>query len=176
MINDIEPKVLCELLRYEPETGKLFWRERPLKFFSSESNCKSWNTKNAGKEALIGNNKGHLGGCIFGKRYKTHRVIWAMFYGEWPIHHVDHINGIRDDNRIENLRDVPHLDNSRNQKMPCTNTSGCVGVRQVGNKWTSRIMCDQKTIHLGTFEYVDDAISARKNAEIQYGFHENHGR
>ena len=178
MSDYIKVEVLHELLRYEEDTGKLFWRERPRKFFSSDQYHTIWNKKNAGNEALKASNQGHLVGSILGKHYISHRVIWAMYYNKWPEKQIDHINGVRNDNRIENLRDVTPQENSRNQKLSTLNTSGHFGVNyeKRRNYWYSLIVVNHKSIYLGSFKNKEDAIAARKAAEIKYGFHENHGR
>lgn len=57
-----------QLIRYEPDTGKLFWLERPREFFKTEASCKSWNKRFAGKEALISYDRdGYRVGGIFGR-------------------------------------------------------------------------------------------------------------
>jgi hypothetical protein len=82
------------------------------------------------------------------------------------------------DNSISNLRHVTHAENGRNAKKPSNNTSGTAGVsfHFKSQKWRSYIKSNQKVVHLGLFENKDDAIAARKLAEKNYGFHENHGR
>ena len=76
-----------------------------------------------------------------GKMYLAHRLAWFFVYNAWPENEIDHINGVRDDNRIENLRDVPHWLNQRNAKRRSDNTSGVVGVKRISHKgaqyWTS---------------------------------------
>ena len=111
-----------------------------------------------------------------GGRIDLHRVIWLMVYGYFPSQ-IDHINGIRDDNRLVNLREVTPQDNSRNRKLPANNNSGCVGVsKSQFGKWRSRITVNHKQIFLGEFTDINEAVSARKSAENEYGFHQNHGR
>jgi hypothetical protein len=178
------PEMLRKLLRYEPETGKLFWRERSADLFadgisSAESRRSRWNTRYAGEEAFTAvNNHGYYQGTIFSAGYLSHRVIWAMANGEWPKDQIDHINGDRADNRLVNLRAVTHQENSMNQKMSCENTSGHTGVRWYKplRKWNARIRVSGKYTHLGYFTSKDDAIAARKAAEIEHGYHPNHGR
>lgn len=116
--------------------------------------------------------------CLKGKRTKEHRFVWLMHYGEWPKRNIDHINGITDDNRIENLRLADHDENAKNSKRSNCNSSGYTGVCWHGRqkKWTARICVNYKEIHIGTFETKQSAIDARKAAEIEYGFHKNHGR
>lgn len=174
----LSQETLRTLLRYEPETGRLYWRERPLSMFSDANAAKAWNVRYAGKEALSAlDSYGYRRGAIWGQSYRAHRVIFKWMTGEDP-DQVDHINGIRDDNRWRNLRSVTQVENSRNARMPDRNTSGTVGVSwHVRTKrWRARIKVHQRYIHLGNFPSKDLAIAARKAAERKYNFHPNHGR
>lgn len=107
-----------------------------------------------------------------------HRKIFTEKNGIIPDGmQIDHINGITDDNRIENLRCVTQKQNQQNRKMPKTNKSGIVGVSiTIHNKWYATIWKDGKQISLGIYLDFFEAICARKSAEIKYGFHKNHGR
>lgn len=180
----IEPKVLHELLRYDPTTGKLFWRKRPAKFFKNGRNtaqhrCNVWNSRRAGKEALFSLNRtGYLQGSILNRKYFAHRVVWAMETGEWPVDQIDHINGDPSDNRIANLRDVSASENGRNKRIAATNTSGVIGVNWnvINKKWRAQINVKGRQIHLGVFHRFDAAVDARKAAEARFGYHKNHGR
>jgi len=91
---------------------------------------------------------------------------------------VDHINHIRDDNRWENLRLVSASGNSRNRGMSSRNTSGVTGVTWSRSKsrWVAQIKVDKENKTLGVFTDFSEAVNARKNAEVLYGFHENHGK
>jgi len=183
-MTDITVETLRELLDHDPATGELTWKVRDPKWFkgrryTAQDQANAWNAKKAGKPALTAvNNKGYKTGGIFRKPYKAHRVIWAMATGAWPESQIDHINGIRDDNRIENLRDVTNQENSRNRKLRNDNTSGHIGVSwdKQENKWRAFIHVNGKKKHLGFFIDKADAIAARKAAEIEHGFHSNHGR
>ena len=135
-----------------------------------------------------GNKKGNIAGTvndagyiiisIFNKRYRAHRLAWLYVYGEMPSKHIDHINHIRDDNRICNLRDVSHKNNHKNRKLSIRNANGRIGVFWDNDRkrWLASIRVDGKPIFLGRFAEYSDAVNARKNAEILYGFHENHGK
>lgn len=92
--------------------------------------------------------------------------------GEQPIN-IDHIDGNGLNNKWSNLRSVSHSVNGKNQKKHKTNTSGVSGVyyRKDSNRWRARIMVDDKAISLGTFKNKDDAIAARKEAEIKHNFY-----
>lgn len=172
------PEELRQLLDYDPETGKLFWKERPLSLFPDARSGKIWNTRFAGKEALPVQYIGYHAGLIFGSKVLGHRVVWAIHTGEWPVDEIDHINGDRTDNRIANLRAVSHRENCKNSKRPAHNTSGQVGVVWCSrsHRWLARIKAERKTLHLGAFLAKSDAILARKNAEVRFGYHANHGR
>ena len=178
------PEELRKLLRYEPDTGKLYWLERSAEFFedgkrSAETACRCWNARHAGKEAFTADDgRGYRTGQIFNCLYLAHRVIWAMVHGAWPADQIDHINGVKDDNRLENLRSVTSGENSRNHPRRADNSSGVTGVtwRPNGSKWTAQISVNDRQVHLGVFIKKDDAVAARKAAEIKYGYHENHGR
>ena len=178
MNEEVTAKILNNLLRYEPLTGKLFWLPRSQHWFSNERQCKAWNTRCANKEALTATmGDGYRFGSVLGKNYQAHRLIWLMMTGKWPTQ-TDHKNGIRNDNRWENLRNVSHTENTRNARKRHDNTSGCSGVtfHKSTNKWQVRIGTGKGPKHLGVFETKDEAIEARKRAERELGYHENHGR
>lgn len=175
--------VLRQLLRYEPDTGKLFWRERGVEWFSdgyrtAEGNCAGWNAKYQGKEAFTALSHGYLHGALFRSNFPAHRVVWAIYHGTAPIGDIDHINGVITDNRIVNLRDVTKSQNMRNQKRHSSNTSGHTGVTWNADrkKWQAQINVNHKGNYLGLFDDLADAIVARKAAERNFGFHPNHGR
>ena len=145
----------------------------------SSTACATWNTKHAGKEALATRNaKGYLAGGLLGNTYLAHRVIWCMETGDWPIDQIDHIGGVVGDNRMGKLRDVSASENSRNQKVRCTNKSGIMGVswREDTKKWRVSIRAHGKRINLGSFSDIQDAFAKRLSAETEYEYHANHGR
>ncbi len=178
------PELLRKLLRYDPETGKLFWRKRSPDLFSAKKNtadqsCASWNTRYAGRRAFTAENDfGYCVGRIFDKSYLAHRVIWAICFDEWPAEEIDHVNGRRRDNSISNLRAVSSSLNNRNCQIGKSNKSGHMGVSWAKRekKWRAHITFNRKTHHLGYFDKIEDAVSARKSADIRFGFHPNHGR
>lgn len=182
------PDLLRQLLRYDPETGKFYWREREPEHLDSLFDertrnlvwrANSWNRRYAGKEALRQvNAKGYRVGKLLEHYAAAHRVAWAIAYGEWPIDQIDHIDGDRSNNRISNLRIVDNSENQRNAKRPVNNTSGRIGVSyfKAGSKWAAYICVNRRHIHLGYFTDLAEAIAAREVAEAQYGFHRNHGR
>ena len=178
--NEIAIETLNEILICDSEAGTLLWRERPLRLCFDQRIWKAWNTKHAGKPALTisGASGGYLQGCIFRKRFMAHRVVWALHYNEWPVDQLDHINGVRTDNRICNLRLATPLMNSRNRAKNLNNSSGAIGVhwnKRVG-KWSAMIGNNNKLKHIGYFDNKGDATSARANAEKELGYHPNHGK
>lgn len=176
------PTLLRQLLRYEPETGKLFWRARGARWFpdgyhSRTSYAKSWNAQYADKEAFTAKTNGYPYGAMFCTNFFAHRLIWKLVTGDDP-EQVDHINGDRADNRWPNLRNVSNLENARNRKILDRNTSGHTGVyrEKRTQRWVAYINGNGKKKHLGTFDAFDEAVAARRKAEKDMGFHKNHGR
>jgi hypothetical protein len=112
------------------------------------------------------------------KIFYAHRIIFAWVHGHWPANQIDHIDGNKLNNRIENLREVSNAGNARNQKRRSTNTSGHTGIywHNHANKWAAQITVDGRRMRLGYFHSKSDAIAVRKAAEVEHGFHENHGR
>lgn len=184
MAKELTAEDARELLRYEAESGQLFWKRRSEKWFSNTDkrtaahSAKLWNRNFAGKEALTAISEGYRNGRILNRKYFAHRVIWLITYGELPEGHIDHQNGIRSDNRLANLRCVTRSENQRNMKRPVHNTSGVCGVYwdQKKQKWFAAIGVDGSHKFLGYFDCKKEASACRKTAEIKFGFHENHGR
>lgn len=122
------------------------------------------------------NGDGYLCVKVNGVRYRVHRIIWLMTYSQWPVGQIDHINGVRDDNRIENMRDVSVTGNQQNQHKRIDNTSGVTGVTSDRGCWIAKIRANGQRLHLGRFKTLEEAAAARRAAEVSYGFHPNHGR
>jgi hypothetical protein len=173
-----DQETLRKLLDYDPQTGALTWRERPASMFAdavlhSPEHCAAiWNKRYAGKAALCYKKaNGYLQGSIFDRKVHAHRVAFKWMMGVDP-DDVDHIDGDRANNRFENLRNCSRQDNLRNMRLSRRNVLGVHGVRIKRGRWNVRI----GTINVGTFDSFEDAAAARKDAEQQHGYHENHGR
>ena len=97
--------------------------------------------------------------------------------GEWP-DKIDHGKGNRQDNRFKSLESVDTKENTKNRKIPTTNTSGLIGVywHKAIEKWYAAIGVNGKLESLGYSPDKFEMICARKSAEIKYNYHENHGR
>jgi hypothetical protein len=114
---------------------------------------------------------------VNGKAYFAHRLIWLYVRGYFP-EQIDHINGNGLDNRLINLRGSDSTGNSRNRRKYASNTSGHTGVYRCKphSKWQVKIKINGVQKHLGYFHDINEAIKARKQAEIEHGFHVNHGQ
>lgn len=169
-MTNIDIPYLRSRLRYDAETGKLFW-------LHSDAMPPHWNGRRAGTEAFtyVGSD-GYKIGTISYKGMKAHRVIWALIHGEWP-EQIDHIDHNRSNNRIENLRAACPKENAKNLSMLKRNTSGVTGVRWAkrDKKWQARISVRKRDVFLGNFLKFEDAVRARKEAEDRFGYHANHG-
>lgn len=156
---------LKSVLDYNETTGVFTWK------------CGNSHTKEGDiAETIL--NKGYLGICINQKRYPAHHLAWLYVYGKFPDKQLDHINHIKTDNRIANLREVSNRENHQNMPIQQNNTSGNTSVYYIksSKRWKASIKINGKDIHLGVFPTKEEAISARRNAEKNYKFHINHGR
>lgn len=156
---------LKEILNYDPETGVFTWKVR----LGSRAN--------AGNVAGHAHNGGYRAIRLDGKAYLSHRLVFLYVSGEWP-DEVDHINHIRADNRLVNLRMSCRGENGKNYSISQRNKSGLTGVARykITGKWYAQIRAGEERIYLGTYSSFFDAVAARKSAELKYGFHENHGK
>lgn len=117
--------------------------------------------------------KGYLYLNLKGKTYRAQRVAFLFMTGNWPVEQVDHINGIKSDNRWINLRDVSALVNSENRGMWRTNRSGYKGVcyNKVENKW--QVLCRYKGVQVYAGYYEDVHEAGRVAAETYKQMKEN---
>lgn len=163
---------------YNPTSGLLTWKQRPASHFKNRQAHSSWNTRYQGKRAGWLSAAGYLSVAIDEVKYQAHRVAWAIHHQLSPPDVIDHINGDTTDNRMDNLRVVEFSENMKNSKKYINNTSGIVGVRWYSqrSKWVAYISANGKRKQLGYYQSVEDAVAARNQAEIDNGYHENHGR
>lgn len=144
-MTDLSQEELKKKLEYFPETGVFIWRRT-----------------------------GIVAGCVDatnyikirfnGKLYYAHRLAWLYVYNEWPIEHIDHINRIKFDNRIENLRKSTHQENQWNKPVRIDNFLGVKGVSVKGSKFQVRI--NGRVI--GTFSTIEEASGAYEQAAKEH--------
>lgn len=153
-------------LHYDPETGVFKWLIK-----------KKGRNTNRNVGCILRCDKSYLVARINYKLFLLHRLAWLYMTGNFPENEIDHINGNGLDNRWCNLRNVTSLDNRKNMRKPSNNSSGVIGVswHRLSGKWRALINVNYSRKHLGLFNTVEEARVARIKAEIEYGFHENHG-
>jgi hypothetical protein len=159
---------VMRILSYNETTGVFTRKIYRGKYIAGEK---------SGTVEVTSGGKSYIRIRINGKSYRAHRLAWLVMKGEFPEHEIDHINGNGLDNRSENLRAVTHAENGKNQRKYNSNSSGCAGVSwyKLSNKWRARITINGRVIYLGLFDNLEDAVAARKAADITYNFHPNHG-
>ena len=148
MNNDQQIK---NMVFYDQSTGFFVWVD-----------CKR-KTLN-GKTLGVYDKDGYLTAKINQTRYKLHRLEWFVFYDEWPQGQIDHINGIKDDNRICNLRIANNSENNCNRPAQSNNRLGVRGVRFNNNRYQALICKNKKQIVLGSFKTLEEATAAYKTA------------
>lgn len=165
----ITQEILRTTCHYNPETGvfkrvmKKSWKGNWYPCDSSPSSTTTY---------------GYLQMNFEGWPYMVHRLIFLYLYGKFPKEDVDHINGDRSDNRLVNLRLVSRQDNLRNQGIRSDNTSGHIGTSldKRSGKFHAYIGVGAgERLSLGMFSTLDKAIDARKIAQMEIGYHANHG-
>ncbi|AVX04196.1 hypothetical protein MXMO3_01670 [Maritalea myrionectae] len=149
-MSELTQKELFSIIKYDPETGILTWAQD--------------RGSNARKGQKIGSQTeyGYVVFVINGRRYRAHRIAFLYMTGRWPAECVDHINGIRHDNRWENLREASKAENCRNASKRRDNSSGYKGVshHKATGKFQAQIRVNKKNTNLGIFPTAKEAFSA----------------
>jgi hypothetical protein len=157
---------LNECFSYNPLSGFLKWKERPLRHFKNDREFKRWNTRYAGKYAGNKHKQGYIQILLDSISFKSHRIIWALVYGYWPDYEIDHKNLRTSDNTLENLREATHGQNMTNSNAYKSNKLGVKGVYKFGNRF--RAMLSRN--HLGLFDTIEEAKAAYDKAALdKYG-------
>lgn len=167
-MRDVQKKVSVEWINenFCLRGGDVYWRVQTAA-----------NVRNLDRPAGYVNQLGYrlIAFSLLGEKTSVyaHRVAFVLAHGRWPEGHIDHLDGVRDNNAPENLRDVWYAENNQNKRMSRNNTSGYVGVHPVGRRWRATL---GKTGRLGIFDSLEEAVSARAAASAAAGYHPNHGR
>jgi hypothetical protein len=157
---ELTQEVLREILEYDPSTGIFTHR------------TKITNGKDAGEVAGYTEVDGYTRISVRGRLYAAHRLAWLYMYGEFPTGDLDHINRIKGDNRISNLRPCSKKENQENKVAAQKNNRSC-GLRGVSwyrqhSKWKAQIQTQGKSIHLGYFDCPHEAHAAYMKAKAVY--------
>ena len=153
----ISHKELTDIIYYNPDTGIFTWKISPSASIKAG-------------EIAGSIYDGYVRIMIRGRNYRAHRLAYFYMTGEHPKEQVDHINGIRNDNRWSNIRECYQNENQQNRKKLTNNTSGYIGVswNTKIQKWHARIGHCKKIIHLGFFDTAEEAYEAYLNAKSKY--------
>lgn len=148
---------LKELLHYNPETGEF------TRLVSTSNRIK------VGDIAGGAHNSGYILISVDSKLYLAHRLAWLYINGNFPLKQIDHVNGVRNDNRLINIRECSQYENNQNMVSRKNATSKHIGVswNKERNKWRAAIYVNGKQTHLGRFETEQEAINAYIKAKAQ---------
>ena len=172
---------LNECFKYNPATGSLIGRKRPASHFEGGRS-----TAKAKASLWIENLSYRIVGCVgrFGYRrvlldgrsVYVHRIIWKLLHKVDALFTIDHINGVKTDNRACNLRLATKTEQMRNQALPSNNTSGYIGVVATrSGTWASRGTEDGRKVHIGTYKCKHEAGRVAKEWRLARGYSDRHG-
>lgn len=152
-------EIANDLLRYEPETGNLYWKKDVAR-----------NVK-AGTIAGVSRKRDLYKVLMINKRqYQAHRIVWLLAHKQHPKEFIDHINGDKTNNKLSNLREANRSLNAQNQRKPNKrNTTGYLGVRHKNNGYEVSITVDNKSIYLGRFK--DPEMAHQKYLQAKRELH-----
>lgn len=160
---------VAKLFTYDRETGVLYRRIRDRNTIR--------------RKYVAGSIKGAKDGYrrvgIKGKTYREHRIIMMFCFGHIPENaEIDHINHVRDDNRLVNLRFATQGENLKNQSVSSKSTTGVTGVcfSMSRNKFIAQIKVNRQVHYLGCYNTLEEAAAARAEANLKFNFHNNHGK
>lgn len=148
-------EIASQTLKYDPESGEFFWKTSRGK--AKAGNRIGWKCTN-----------GYIYFAIRGRKYTAHRIAWLISHGSFPAGDIDHINGVRDDNKLSNLRVATRSENLQNTRCPNSrNTSGYMGItfHKQSGRWNSRICTNGIVKSLGYFDLKEDAAKAYLEAK-----------
>lgn len=137
--------------------------------FSYDVNTGAFTHRQTGAMAVSRHNAGYKTVRIGRKNWLAHRIAWLYFYGEFPPQQIDHINGVRDDNRIANLRACTNAQNCQNVR---AHRDGCgflgASLEKRSGRWQAGIGINGKRVNLGYFETAQQAHAAYLKAKQKH--------
>lgn len=149
-------EALRELVHYDPDTGLFFAK-------------KSFGKLPAGRRiGHVCKSNGYLILSVKHRLYRAHRLAWLYMTGNWPIDRIDHINGVKLENRFSNLREATDAGNNHNRhRAQSNNRFGLHGVYvHPKGKFLAHIRVNKKKIHLGSFDTPGQAEAAYLAAKL----------
>lgn len=151
-MTDLTQQKLMEHVSYDQTTGK---------FILLKKTHTRDNTRKVGEELGYQDGRGYIHVSLFGKKYKAHRLAWLYVHGVWPSSMLDHIDGVRTNNSIVNLRECNESQNCANRKI-AKSASGYKGVYPYRNEYGDLIgwTAQYNKKHLGVFQTKEDAARA----------------
>ena len=154
------------LLDYDPQTGHFTWKTRTVKTHFDVI----WNKRFSGKRAGHSHKMGYIVLCVERAKIMAHQAAWAYQSGDMPAGDIDHVNGIKSDNRICNLRVATRSQNMANTSRRSSNTTGFKGVtmdRRTG-RYIAAVHPNGKKRHLGVFDTAEAAHDAYVAGALKY--------
>ena len=162
---------VAKLFTYDREAGVLYWKER------TRGTIRHKYVAGSSKGAKGSDGYSHV--RFMGKIHPTHRIIMMLCFGHIPENaEIDHVNHVRDDNRLCNLRFVTGSENSKNKSVSSRSTTGVTGVcfNKSRNKFEAHIGVNRQVHYLGLYDTLEEAAAARAEANLKFNFHNNHGK
>lgn len=166
---EIRYEEIARLFTYDRETGVLYWRIKDRNTIRHKYVAGSFG----------GTGDGYRRVRIKGKIYLEHRIIMMLCFGHIPDNaEIDHINHVRNDNRLDNLRFVTRGENFKNKSVSSNNTTGITGVcfTKRLQKYIAYIKVNRQMHFLGYYNTLEEAAAARAEANLEFNFHANHGK
>lgn len=138
---------VSSLYRYDPDTGFIY---------------------NQRGERRGGKSGGYIMIWLDGRNYYAHRIAWLLTHKRWPSCHIDHVNGDRSDNRLQNLRDATRQQNMQNRRRFNNNKLGVKGVIKTHGRYRAQLWRDGRFVLSKTFATIEEAAAAYRHASLEY--------